>query len=109
MVCAIGDEKGNIFEKISIPTLTPADSMPEMIEYFSKNNIDALGIAYLPWRHNVLLLPDHWQAPQNNCHETGIFLHKYRMDVLPEEYAPLPGLTDILRLRLKKRGQTIIW
>ncbi len=44
MVCAIGDEKGNIFEKISIPTLTPADSMPEMIEYFSKNNIDALGI-----------------------------------------------------------------
>jgi len=44
MVCAIGDEKGHIFDKISIPTLTPADSMPEMIEYFSKNNIDALGI-----------------------------------------------------------------
>ena len=44
MVCAIGDEKGIIFDKMTIPTLTPADSVPEMIEYFSKNNIDALGI-----------------------------------------------------------------
>lgn len=44
MVCAIGDEKGHIFDRISIPTLTPADCVPEIIEYFSKNNIDALGI-----------------------------------------------------------------
>lgn len=44
MVCAIGDEKGNIFEKKSIPTLTPADCMSEMIEYFSENNVEALGI-----------------------------------------------------------------
>lgn len=44
MVCAIGDENGEIFDKISIPTLTPADSMPKMIQYFKENNIEALGI-----------------------------------------------------------------
>lgn len=28
MVCAIGNEKGEIFEKISIPTKTPETTMP---------------------------------------------------------------------------------
>ncbi len=44
MVCAIGDEKGTVFDKISIPTQTPADSMPKMIQYFKENQIEALGI-----------------------------------------------------------------
>ena len=44
MVCAIGDENGMILDKISIPTMTPSDSMPEMIRYFKENNIGALGI-----------------------------------------------------------------
>lgn len=44
MVCAVGDEKGTIFDKVSIPTQTPADSMPKMIQYFKENKIEALGI-----------------------------------------------------------------
>lgn len=44
MVCAIGDENGNIFEQISIPTESPKETMPKMIEYFKSKNIDALGI-----------------------------------------------------------------
>ena len=44
MVCAIGDETGKIFEQISIPTQTPEDTVPKMIEYFQKAQVDALGI-----------------------------------------------------------------
>lgn len=44
MVCAVGNEKGEIFDKISIPTQTPQDSMPKMTAYFKENNIEALGI-----------------------------------------------------------------
>lgn len=44
MVCAIGDEKGKIFEQISIPTRTPEDTIPEIIDYFQKAQIEALGI-----------------------------------------------------------------
>lgn len=44
MVCAIGDEDGNILERVSIPTRTPAETMPEMIAFFRQHNITALGI-----------------------------------------------------------------
>lgn len=44
MVCAIGDETGKIFEQISIPTRTPEDTIPELIDYFQKAQIEALGI-----------------------------------------------------------------
>ena len=44
MVCALGDETGKIFEQISIPTLTPEETVPKMIEYFQKAQVDALGI-----------------------------------------------------------------
>ncbi|MDO5415787.1 MAG: ROK family protein [Lachnospiraceae bacterium] len=44
MVCAIGNENGEIFERISIPTLTPEETMPQMIEYFKKHQVEALGI-----------------------------------------------------------------
>lgn len=44
MVCAIGNEMGEIFEKISIPTETPEITMPKMIEYFRDRKIEALGI-----------------------------------------------------------------
>ena len=44
MVCAIGNEKGEIFEKISIPTKTPETTMPEMIQWFQSKKIEALGI-----------------------------------------------------------------
>ena len=44
MVCAIGDENGNILERVSIPTGTPEDTMPPMIEFFRGKGISALGI-----------------------------------------------------------------
>lgn len=44
MVMAVGDEDGNIFEKESIPTGTPAETVPVMIKWFGDRNIEALGI-----------------------------------------------------------------
>jgi len=44
MVCAIGDEQGNILERVSIPTLEPENTMPAIIEFFKNKNISALGI-----------------------------------------------------------------
>ena len=44
MVCAIGDEKGNILERISIPTLAPENTMPAILDFFKSKNISALGI-----------------------------------------------------------------
>ena len=45
MVCAIGEENGNIIDRITIPTLTPMETMPQIIEYFKKHMICALGVA----------------------------------------------------------------
>lgn len=44
MVCAIGDENGRIIERISIPTGSPADTMPQMVKFFKHKDIVALGI-----------------------------------------------------------------
>lgn len=44
MVCAIGDKQGQVLERISIPTVGPAETMPEMIAFYKKHNIEALGI-----------------------------------------------------------------
>ena len=44
MVCAIGDENGNIEERVSIPTKTPEETIPLLIDFFKQRNIDALGI-----------------------------------------------------------------
>lgn len=44
MVCAIGDEKGNLTDRCTFPTETPEITMPQMIAYFKKFNIEALGI-----------------------------------------------------------------
>lgn len=45
MVCAIGDESGKILEQVSIPTTTPEETMPKIIEYFKGKDITAVGIA----------------------------------------------------------------
>lgn len=44
MVCAVGNEKGEILERISIPTETPEATMPIMAEFFAGKGIAALGI-----------------------------------------------------------------
>lgn len=45
MVCAVGNEKGEILDRVSIPTKTPEETMPEMAAYFADKGIAALGIA----------------------------------------------------------------
>lgn len=45
MVCALGDENGRILEQVSIPTTTPDETMPKIIEYFRDKDIKAIGIA----------------------------------------------------------------
>ena len=44
MVCAIGDENGNIFERASFPTNDPESTMEAMIGFFREKKIEALGI-----------------------------------------------------------------
>ncbi|MBO5281710.1 MAG: ROK family protein [Lachnospiraceae bacterium] len=44
MVCAIGNERGQVQERISIPTVSPEKTMPEMIAFFRERQIEALGI-----------------------------------------------------------------
>jgi len=43
-VCAVGDENGNIIERIQFPTLTPEETIPKVIEFFQKHEICALGV-----------------------------------------------------------------
>ena len=45
MVCAIGNEKGEILHKTVIETETPEITMPKLIEWFGKHEIKAIGIA----------------------------------------------------------------
>ena len=42
MGCAIGNENGEIFERISIPTETPEITLPKLIEYFIDKELEAL-------------------------------------------------------------------
>ena len=44
MVCAIGDEQGNILERFTTPTVDPETTMPIMIDFFKNKNISALGV-----------------------------------------------------------------
>lgn len=44
MVLATGNENGEIYEQVSIPTETPAITIPRIIDYFKDKNIAALGI-----------------------------------------------------------------
>lgn len=44
MVCAIGNENGTLLDRISLPTETPAVTVPRMISYFQKYKLSALGI-----------------------------------------------------------------
>ena len=44
MVYAIGNENGEIFERVSIPTESPDVTMPKLIAYFADKEIEALGI-----------------------------------------------------------------
>ncbi|MFJ5758559.1 ROK family protein [Neobacillus sp. NPDC093182] len=43
-VCAVGDELGNIAESIQIPTTVPEETMAEVIRFFKKYDLEAIGI-----------------------------------------------------------------
>jgi len=44
MVLAVFDENGTELERVTMPTETPDVTMPKMIEFFRKHEIDALGV-----------------------------------------------------------------
>lgn len=44
MVCAVGNEDGKILERISLPTRTPENTMPEMLAFFQGKDLDGMGI-----------------------------------------------------------------
>lgn len=44
MVVAVGNEHGEIIEQKSIPTDTPAETIPVIIDYFKEKKIEALGV-----------------------------------------------------------------
>lgn len=44
MVCAIGNENGQILERVSIPTETPEKTMPALIDFFKDKGLAAIGI-----------------------------------------------------------------
>lgn len=44
MVCAICGENGEILERVSLPTRTPEETMPEMLAFFRNKGIRAIGI-----------------------------------------------------------------
>ncbi|WP_066070717.1 ROK family protein [Neobacillus soli] len=43
-VCAVGDEKGTINDRIQIPTTVPEETIPKVIDFFKQHPIDAIGI-----------------------------------------------------------------
>lgn len=44
MVCSLGDEKGNVFERVSFKTQKPEDTLPEIISFFQAKEVEALGV-----------------------------------------------------------------
>ncbi len=45
MVCAVGLEDGTIIDEVVIKSETPEETMPKIIDYFKKSDVDSLGIA----------------------------------------------------------------
>jgi fructokinase len=43
-VCAVGNEAGDIVERATIPTLTPDETMPQVIDFFRQYELKAIGI-----------------------------------------------------------------
>ncbi|MFT8321700.1 MAG: ROK family protein [Bacillus sp. (in: firmicutes)] len=43
-VCAVGYANGEIKDKVSIPTTTPDETMPEVLAFFQKHQVEAIGI-----------------------------------------------------------------
>ena len=44
MVCAVVSGDGEVLDRMETPTLTPAETVPQMVEWFTARDVDALGI-----------------------------------------------------------------
>lgn len=44
MVCAISNENGEVLDRYTIPTTTPEETLPKLLDYFKDKNIDSLGV-----------------------------------------------------------------
>jgi len=44
IICATGTREGEILERVKIDTMTPDKSMPQVIDFFRKNPVEAIGI-----------------------------------------------------------------
>lgn len=44
MVCAVVSGDGEVLDRMETPTLTPTETVPQMIEWFTARDVDALGI-----------------------------------------------------------------
>lgn len=86
IICAVGNEQGEIFELIKLETLTPDVTMPKIIDFFKENPVESIGIGTfgpagvnpdsdkygyildtpkLPWAHYDFLgaLKEHFNVP----------------------------------------------
>ncbi|ULT56746.1 ROK family protein [Neobacillus drentensis] len=43
-VCAVGDERGNISERIEIPTTVPSETMAKVFAFFKRYDLEAMGV-----------------------------------------------------------------
>jgi len=43
-VCAVANERGEMIKRMTIPTLTPDDTIPKVIEFFKNYPLEAIGI-----------------------------------------------------------------
>ncbi|MEK4012826.1 ROK family protein [Peribacillus sp. FSL M8-0224] len=43
-VCAIGNEQGQIIERVSIPTTTPEETIKQVVKFFQNGSLSAIGI-----------------------------------------------------------------
>jgi fructokinase len=43
-ICAVGDRKGNMLERMMIPTTVPDETLPKVIEFFRPYDLDSIGI-----------------------------------------------------------------
>ncbi|MCC5803883.1 ROK family protein [Rossellomorea vietnamensis] len=43
-VCGIGNEKGEILERVTIPTTTPGETLRQVVEFFKDKHIEKLGV-----------------------------------------------------------------
>ena len=68
MVLSLMDENGTMLERVSMPTLTPAETMPGMIDFFRSGTLPPWASAALgPWTSGRILPPMVISPPPPSC------------------------------------------